>query len=92
MQELKGANLIKEDCSNAYIINYLLMFAQLLVMDNKYYSYWLALIILSGIFYIVFGALYAFFGFRGFLIIAGVLFVVSIIHGLRHSIFREPHN
>jgi len=68
------------------------MFAQLLVMDNKYYSYWLALIILSGIFYIVFGALYAFFGFRGFLIIAGVLFVVSIIHGLRHSIFREPHN
>ena len=49
MQEFKGANLIKEDCSNAYIINYLLMFAQLLVMDNKYYSYWLALIILSGI-------------------------------------------
>jgi hypothetical protein len=59
---------------------------------NKYYSYWLALIILSGIFYIIFGASYALFGFNGFLIIAGTLLVLSIIYGLWYSITHKPHN
>ncbi|OED02902.1 hypothetical protein A9239_13995 [Methanosarcina sp. A14] len=52
------------------------------IMDNKYYSYWLALIILSGIFYIIFGAFYAVFGFCGFLIVAGVFFVISVLYGI----------
>lgn len=58
-------------------------------MDNKYYSYWLALVILSGIFYIIFGAFYAVFGFRGFLIVAGVFFVVSVLYGIWYSVSHK---
>jgi NADH:ubiquinone oxidoreductase subunit 3 (subunit A) len=61
-------------------------------MDNKYYSYWLAVIVLSGIFYIIFGTSYALFGLDGFLIIAGVLFIVSILYGIWYSVSHESHN
>lgn len=84
--------LVEYNVFSENIINYLLMFIQLLVMDNKYYSYWLALITLSGIFYIIFGTSYALLGFHGFLIIAGVLFLLSIIYGLWYSISRESHD
>jgi hypothetical protein len=55
-------------------------------MDHNYRSYWLAFIILSGIFYIIFGASYAIFGFRGFLILASIFFILSILNGLWYSI------
>ena len=61
-------------------------------MDNKYYSYWLTLIILSGIFYIIFGTSYVIFGFRGFFIIASVFFIVSVLYGLWYSISRESRS
>jgi len=61
-------------------------------MDNKYYSYCLILIILSGIFYIIFGISYVIFGSRGFLIIAGISFIVSIFYGLWYSISHKFHN
>lgn len=54
-------------------------------MDNKYYSYGLAFILLSVISYILFEISYVIFGLRGFLIIAGILFVISILYGLWYS-------
>lgn len=61
-------------------------------MDHRYYSYWLALIILSGIFYVIFGTFYTVFGFSGFLIIAGVFFVISVLYGLWYSISHKSHS
>jgi hypothetical protein len=74
------------------IINYLLMSIQLLAMDNKHYSYWLILIIISGMLYIIFGTIFVVFGFRGFLVIAGISFIVSLLYGLLYSISHESHN
>jgi hypothetical protein len=61
-------------------------------MDNKYHSYWLALIILSGIFYIIFERFYAIFGFSGLLIIAGVFFILSVLYGLWYSISHKSRS
>ncbi len=75
-----------------HIVNriiYLIVFAKLLGMYNKYFSCGLAFIMLSGIFYTIFGASYIVFGFRGFLIIAGVFFAVSILYGLWYCISYE---
>lgn len=58
-------------------------------MDNKYYSYWLGLIILSGAFYLIFERSYILFGFRGFLILASIFFIVSVLYGLWYSISRK---
>ncbi len=74
------------------IINYLSMSIQLLAMDNKHYSYWLILIIISGMLYIIFGTIFVVFGFRGFLVIAGISFIVSLLYGLLYSISHESHN
>jgi|GEM_PF-3270358 hypothetical protein len=68
------------------------MSAQLLAMDNKHYSYWLILIIISGMLYIIFGTIFVVFGFRGFLVIAGISFIVSLLYGLLYSISHEFHN
>jgi hypothetical protein len=61
-------------------------------MDNKYHSYWLALIILSGIFYVIFEIFYSIFGFSGFLIIAGVFFILSVLYGLWYSISHKSRS
>ncbi len=68
------------------------MSIQLLAMDNKHYSYWLILIIISGMLYIIFGTIFVVFGFRGFLVIAGISFIVSLLYGLLYSISHESHN
>ena len=68
------------------------MSIQLLAMDNKHYSYWLILIIISGMLYIIFGTIFVVFGFRGFLVIAGISFIVSLLYGLLYSISHEFHN
>lgn len=68
------------------------MSIQLLAMGNKHYSYWLILIIISGILYIIFGTIFVVFGFRGFLVIAGISFIVSLLYGLWYSISHESYN
>ena len=74
------------------IINYLLMSIQLLAMDNKHNSFWLILIIITVMLYIIFGTIFVVFGFRGFLVIAGISFIVSLLYGLLYSISHESHN
>lgn len=61
-------------------------------MDHRYHSYWLVLVILSGIFYVILGTFYTVFGFSGFLIVAGVFFIVSVLYGLWYSIFHKFHS